>query len=123
MTSVYTPAYIKIAHDVSRGSGFTLSEGVYMGLRGPSYETPAEVQMVRTLGGDAVGMSTVAEAIVARHCGMKVLAISCITNVAAGLTGDEIDHGEVMAVGARAGRQLSELIVQTVPRLVSLDGE
>ena len=123
MTAVYTPAYIKVAHDVARESGFTLSEGVYMGLRGPSYETPAEVQMVRALGGDAVGMSTVAEAIVARHCGMKIFAISCITNVAAGLTGDEIDHNEVMAVGARAGRQLSELIVQIVPRLVALDGE
>jgi purine-nucleoside phosphorylase len=123
MTSIYTPAYIKVVHDVARESGLTLSEGVYMGLRGPSYETPAEVRMVRTLGGDAVGMSTVAEAIVARHCRMNVLAISCITNVAAGLTGEEIDHSEVIAVGARAGQQLSELIVRAVPRLVSLDGE
>jgi purine-nucleoside phosphorylase len=123
MTAVYTPAYIGLAHEVARDLGVGLAEGVYLGLRGPSYETPAEVQMARTLGGDAVGMSTVTEAVVARHCGMKVLAISCITNVAAGLTGDEIDHSEVMAVGARAGRHLSELIVRTVPRLLTLDAE
>lgn len=123
MSAVYTPAYIEVIQDIARESGITLAEGVYMGLRGPSYETPAEVKMVRALGGDAVGMSTVAEAIIARHCGMKVLAVSCITNVAAGLTDEEIDHNEVMAVGARAGHQLSELIVQAVPRLVALDAE
>jgi purine-nucleoside phosphorylase len=79
--------------------------------------------MVRALGGDAVGMSTVAEVIVARHCGMKVLAISCITNVAAGLGEQEIDHADVMEVGARAGRQLSDLIARAVPRLVALDAQ
>jgi purine-nucleoside phosphorylase len=119
MTSVYTPAYIEIAHDVAREMGLKLSEGVYLGLRGPSYETPAEVRMYARLGGDALGMSTVAEVTVARHCGMKVLAISCITNVAAGLTHNEINHQEVMEVGARAGRQLGELILRVVPRLVA----
>jgi purine-nucleoside phosphorylase len=121
MTAVYTPEYIEVTRSVASELGVTLAEGIYMGLRGPSYETPAEVQMVRTLGGDAVGMSTVAEVIVARHCGMKVLAISCITNVAAGLSDEEIDHSDVMEVGARAGKQLSELIVEAVPRLVALD--
>lgn len=119
MTAIYTPAYIEIAHDVARDMGLKLSEGVYLGLRGPSYETPAEVQMYARLGGDALGMSTVAEVTVARHCGMKVLAISCITNVAAGLSTGEINHEEVMEVGARAGRQLGELILRVVPRLVA----
>ena len=122
MTAVYTPAYIEIAHDVAREMGLKLSEGVYLGLRGPSYETPAEVRMYAKLGGDALGMSTVAEVTVARHCGMKVLAISCITNVAAGLTHNEINHQEVMEVGARAGRQLGELILRVVPRLVADEG-
>jgi len=75
--------------------------------------------MMRKLGADAVGMSTVPESIVARHCGMNVLAISCITNVAAGLTASEINHTEVMEVGERAGKQLAELIVRVIPRLVS----
>jgi purine-nucleoside phosphorylase len=121
MTSVYTPAFIAAAHEVAREMGIVLAEGVYLGLRGPSYETPAEVRMLRDLGGDALGMSTVPEAIVARHSGMNVLAISCITNIAAGLTRREINHEEVMEVGARAGHQLSELILRLLPRLVTLD--
>jgi len=92
-------------------------------LRGPSYETPAEVKLFTKLGGDALGMSTVPEAIVARHCQIKLLAISCITNIAAGLTHQEINHEEVMEVGARAGRQLGELIMRAVPRLVANDAE
>jgi len=118
MTAAYTPAYIEVAHEVARGMKVVLAEGVYMALRGPSYETPAEIRMMRKLGADAVGMSTVPEVIVARHCGIKVLAISCITNVAAGLAPTEINHAEVMEVGTRAGRQLAELIVGTIPRLV-----
>jgi purine-nucleoside phosphorylase len=121
LTSVYTPTYIAAAHEVAREMGLVLAEGVYLGLRGPSYETPAEVRMLRDLGGDALGMSTVPEAIVARHAGMNVLAISCITNVAAGLSRREINHDEVMEVGARAGRQLSEQIVRLVPRLIAID--
>jgi purine-nucleoside phosphorylase len=121
LTSVYTPAYLEAAHEVAREIGVVLSEGVYMALRGPSYETPAEIRMMRKLGADAVGMSTVPESIVARHCGMSVLAISCITNVAAGMTAAEINHNEVMEVGERAGKQLAELIVRVVPRLVSAE--
>jgi len=119
MTGVYTPSYVEAAHEIAREIGAVLFEGVYMALRGPSYETPAEIRMMRKLGADAVGMSTVPEATVARHCGMNVLAISCITNVAAGLAAAEIDHSEVMAVGERAGKQLAELIVRVIPRLVS----
>ena len=121
MTSVYTPEYIQIAHEVAREMGITLAEGVYLGLRGPSYETPAEVRLFTKFGGDALGMSTVPEAIVARHCQINLLAISCITNVAAGMTEQEINHEEVMEVGGRAGRQLGELIMRAVPRLVTTD--
>jgi len=92
-----------------------------MALRGPTYETPAEIRMMRKLGADAVGMSTVPEATVARHCGIKVLAISCITNVAAGLSNAEINHEEVMSVGKHAGKQLAELIVRVVPRIVTAE--
>jgi purine-nucleoside phosphorylase len=121
MTGVYTPVYIEVAHEVAREIGVVLLEGVYMGLRGPTYETPAEIRMMRKLGADAVGMSTVPEATVARHCGIRVLAISCITNVAAGLTSAEINHTEVMTVGKSSGRKLGELIVRVIPRIVSAD--
>lgn len=121
MTTVYTPACIQAAHECASEIGVVLSEGVYMALRGPSYETPAEIRMMRELGADAVGMSTVPEATVARHCGMKVLAISCITNVAAGLTNTEINHTEVITTGARAGKQLAELIVKVLPRIAAAD--
>ena len=121
MTGVYTPAYLEAAHEVAREIGVLLHEGVYMALRGPTYETPAEIRMMRKLGADAVGMSTVPEATVARHCGIKVLAISCITNVAAGLSNAEINHEEVMSVGKHAGKQLAELIVRVVPRIVTAE--
>lgn len=121
MTTVYSPAYLEAAHEIARDIGLVLFDGVYMAVRGPSYETPAEIQMMRKLGADAVGMSTVPEATVARHCGISVLAISCITNVAAGLTAAEIDHREVMSVGARVGKQLANLIVRVIPRIVSAD--
>lgn len=121
LTGVYTPAYVDQAHEVARELGLTLAEGVYGALRGPCYETPAEIRMLRDLGVDAVGMSTVPEAIVARHCGMKVLAISCITNVAAGLTNAEINHDEVIEIGKRAGQDLARLIVHVVPRLIALE--
>jgi purine-nucleoside phosphorylase len=119
MTNIYTPAYIEIAKAAAREMKLKLAEGVYLALRGPSYETPAEVRLFAGLGGDALGMSTVPEAIVARHSGMKILAFSCITNFAAGMSGDEIHHGEVMDVGKKAGKQLAELVVKIIPQLVS----
>jgi purine-nucleoside phosphorylase len=117
MTDVYTFAYRELAKESARELGINLAEGVYLALRGPIYETPAEVRMMRNLGGDALGMSTVPEAVVARHAGMKVLAFSCITNYAAGMSGEEINHLEVMDVGEKAGKQLAELIVHLIPRL------
>jgi purine-nucleoside phosphorylase len=94
-----------------------LHRGVYCGLSGPTYETPSEVRMYRLLGANAVGMSTVPEAIAARHQGMKVLGISCITNFAAGMTGENINHEEVMETGARVAEVFKELLRRVVSRL------
>ncbi len=94
-----------------------LRRGVYCGLSGPSYETPAEIRMLRLFGADAVGMSTVPEAITARQMGMKVLGISCITNMAAGMSDDIINHEEVMETGAKVAATLKELLRRIVPKL------
>jgi purine-nucleoside phosphorylase len=94
-----------------------LRRGIYCALSGPTYETPAEVRMYRQLGGNAVGMSTVPEAIAARHQGMKVLGISCITNFAAGMTGDNINHEEVMETGAKVAEVFKELLRRIIARI------
>jgi purine-nucleoside phosphorylase len=96
MSEAYTLSLQEIARNVSKNLGISLKEGVYAGNTGPSYETPAEVRMLRTLGADAVGMSTVPEVIIARHAGMKVLGISCISNMAAGILDQPLTHDEVM---------------------------
>src|SRR5205085_3187886 len=94
-----------------------LSRGIYCGLSGPTYETPAEVRMYRELGADVVGMSTVPEAIAARHMGLDVLGISCVTNFAAGMTDDPIDHAEVIETGARVAGIFKELLRRIIVRL------
>lgn len=94
-----------------------LHRGVYCGLSGPTYETPSEVRMYRQLGANALGMSTVPEAIAARHQGMKVLGISCITNFAAGMTGENINHEEVMETGARVAEVFKELLRRVIARI------
>lgn len=94
-----------------------LHRGVYCALSGPTYETPCEVRMYRLLGANALGMSTVPEAIAARHQGIKVLGISCITNFAAGMTGENIDHGEVMETGARVAEIFKELLRRIILRI------
>lgn len=96
MSTAYDRAFQELARKVAAEQNISIQEGVYFGLTGPTYETPAEVRMVRTLGGDAVGMSTVPEVIVANHCSMRVLGISCITNMAAGILDQPLDHGEVI---------------------------
>lgn len=94
-----------------------LRRGVYCGLSGPSYETPAEIRMLRFQGADAVGMSTVPEAIAARHQGMKVLGVSCITNMAAGISDDIINHEEVMETGAKVASTFKELLTRVIARI------
>jgi len=96
MTEAYAKPLRQLAEQVAKSNDFTLASGVYAGLSGPTYETPAEIRMLRTLGADAVGMSTVPEVIAANHLGMNVLGISCITNAAAGISGQKLSHQEVM---------------------------
>jgi purine-nucleoside phosphorylase len=96
MSDAYNKELRNLAKQIAVKQGLDMKEGVYVGNSGPTYETPAEVRMARVLGGDAVGMSTVPEVIVARHCGMKVLGISCLTNMAAGIIDQPLSHDEVM---------------------------
>ena len=117
LTSVYAADLQNLVIEAARAMGLPMRRGVYAALSGPSYETPAEIHMVRTLGADAVGMSTVPEAIVARHMDIEVVGISCITNLAAGVTSRPIDHGQVMAIGERVRDQFSELLRRVVQRL------
>lgn len=96
MSSAYDKEFQQVARTVAADLNITIQEGVYFGLTGPTYETPAEIRMIRTLGGDAVGMSTVPEVIVANHSSMRVLGISCITNMAAGILDQPLNHEEVI---------------------------
>jgi purine-nucleoside phosphorylase len=113
MVDAYDPRLRALAREVDPN----LKEGVYAGLPGPTYETPAEVKMLRTLGADMVGMSTVLETIAARHMGAKVLGFSVITNKAAGLTGDPVTHEEVMEMGKNVGERLGNVIQGVLERL------
>jgi purine-nucleoside phosphorylase len=101
MSNAYDPTLRQLAHRVAKVQGLSIQEGVYVAALGPSYETPAEIRMFRKLGGDAVGMSTVPEVIVARHAGMRVLGISCISNMAAGILPHRLTHDEVLETGHR----------------------
>ena len=114
MTAVYSPDLRAHFSRLAAEEKIALHEGVYAGLLGPQYETPAEVRMLRTLGADAVGMSTVLEAIQARALGMEVAAFSCLTNMAAGLSTGALDHGEVLATGRAAAEQLVRLLARAL---------
>ncbi len=116
MTVAYDAGLRQRAKRVAAGQGITLEEGVYAGLLGPTYETPAEVRMLERLGADAVGMSTVAEVIAARARGMRCLGISLVTNPAAGTAAGTLDHADVMAVAAAAGEQLAGVVEGVVQR-------
>src|SRR3954452_11348519 len=117
MSEVYSRRLRAIADEAGQSLGITLPHGIYVGLLGPSYETPAEIRYLRTIGADAVGMSTVPEAIAARHMGIEVLGISCITNAAAGALPQPLDHNEVMAVASRVRGEFSTLLEGIVERL------
>jgi purine-nucleoside phosphorylase len=117
MTDTYAADYRSIAHEVAGELGIPMSEGVYAALTGPSYETPAEIRYLRTIGAELVGMSTVPEVIVANHLGMRVLAISCVTNMAAGILPRKINHEEVLETGRRVRDTLVAFLKAVVPRL------
>lgn len=117
MTEVYSRRLRRVAVEEAERLGIPLTEGVYAAMPGPSYETPAEVRMLRTLGADVVGMSTVPEAIAARHAGMDVLAIALVANAAAGVTGQPIAHADVLEAGKVAGAKLDRLLRAIVERL------
>jgi purine-nucleoside phosphorylase len=117
MSEAYSRRLSKMAQEVAADQGIKLQEGVYIGLLGPSYETPAEIRMLRTLGADAVGMSTVAEVTVARHAGIEVLGFSCITNLAAGILDQTLTHEEVMETTERIKPVFLKLILGIVARL------
>jgi purine-nucleoside phosphorylase len=117
MTQAYWKPYREIALQAAAKLGKTLYQGVYAALLGPSYETPAEIRYLRTIGADLVGMSTVPEVIVARHMGIKVLAISCVTNMAAGILDQIINHEEVLETGARVKGDFVALLQTVLPEI------
>ncbi len=117
MSDAYSSELRRIARDVAAGLGIPLSEGVYAALLGPSYETPAEIRYLRAIGADLVGMSTVPEVIVANHMGLRVLAISCVTNMAAGLGPAKISHDEVIETGEMVRATLVRFLKALLPRL------
>jgi purine-nucleoside phosphorylase len=117
MTEVYSKRLRGIAGDTARAQGIGIAHGVYAALHGPSYETPAEIRFLRTIGADAVGMSTAPEAIVARHMGIEVLGISCITNAAAGVLPQPLVHDEVMEVARQVRAKFATLLEGIIGRL------
>ena len=117
MTDAYDRTLRELTMHAARQLDIDLRRGVYCWMNGPTYETPAEVRMARVLGADAVGMSTVPETIVARHCGIKVLGISCITNMAAGVLREPINHEEVMAMGRHVRSEFAALLTETIRKL------
>ena len=117
MTTAYPEALREIAKQKAKTLGFDLPAGVYLAVLGPSYETPAEIRAFRTLGADLVGMSTVHEVIVARHMGLRVLGLSLVTNAAAGVTSQAIDHTEVMDIGRRVETRFTALLTAILPDL------
>ncbi|HPH01447.1 MAG TPA: purine-nucleoside phosphorylase [Spirochaetota bacterium] len=114
MSTPYDSELGRLAKETAFSLGFELREGVYAAMSGPSYETPAEVRMVRTLGGDAVGMSTVPEVVVANHCGMRVLGISCMTNMAAGVLDQPLNHEEVIETSNQVRDRFIKLMLGIV---------
>jgi purine-nucleoside phosphorylase len=119
MSDAYCRAFRECARRVASELGIAVKEGVYAGVLGPSYETPAEIRYLRTIGADVVGMSTVPEVIVANHMGIRVLGISCVTNMAAGILPQKINHEEVLETGAQVRGTLVRFLKALLPRLES----
>ena len=117
MTKALSPKYTKLAIKCGQDLGIDIKQGVYMGFRGPNFETPAEIRFAETIGADAVGMSTVPEILAARHCGLPVIGISCITNLAAGITGKVLTHEEVQETADMVKGQFKQLIKDIVKQM------
>ncbi len=117
MSEAYSRRLREVAKTAASKQDFVFKEGVYAGLLGPSYETPSEIRMLRTLGADAVGMSTVSETIVARHAGIEVLGISCITNMAAGILDQPLSHSEVMETAELVKEKFLNLVLEIIPNM------
>ena len=117
MTRALDPEYTAMAIQTGKDLGIDIQSGVYMGFRGPNFETPAEIRFAEKIGADAVGMSTVPEILAARHCGLPVIGISCITNMGAGITGEVLTHEEVQETADRVKGQFKELIKTIVTRM------
>jgi len=120
MSEAYDADMRRIALEAAEQNGILLRQGVYIGLPGPSYETPAEIRMCRTLGADAVGMSTIPEVITANHMGVRVLGISCISNMAAGILPQKLSHKEVLETADKAGVKLQSLLRAILSRIASV---
>jgi len=119
MTEAYSPDLRELARETAAELGIAVHEGVYAAMLGPSYETPAEIRFLASIGADLVGMSTVAETIAANHLGMEVLGISCVTNLAAGLSGEKLNHAEVLEIGQRVAGTFLKLLNAFVRKLPS----
>ena len=117
MSEVYSTKMQEIVRETAKEQGIDLKEGVYAQFTGPNYETPAEIRMARTWGADAVGMSTACEAMAARHMGMEICGISCITNLAAGMSKEELNHKEVQETADRVAKQFKTLITGIITRI------
>ena len=119
MSDAYDPELRAVAREAAARLGFELPERVYAAWLGPAFETPAEIRMLRALGADLAGMSTVPEVLAARHMGIRCLALSCVTNMAAGVLPEPIDHERVLEVGAQAAGRLVALLREVIPKLAS----
>ncbi len=117
MTDAWDPGLRSRVKAVAQKSGVTLHEGVYVAFRGPSFETPAEIRMVQGWGGDAVGMSSVPECLIARHCGLKVVGVSCITNMGAGLSDEQLTHAHTLENAGKGAAAFEKLVLAAVPAL------
>jgi purine-nucleoside phosphorylase len=117
MSEAYSTDLKKLAYRVSKKLGIALKEGVYLVMNGPSYETPAEIRMVRDLGADLVGMSTIPEVIMAKNLGIRVLGLSVVTNMAAGISGTPLSHKEVIETAEKAAEKFRRLVRGIVERL------
>ena len=120
MTEAYSKPLRGLAREAAKEEGFALEEGVYLAVTGPSFETPAEIRAFRAMGATMVGMSTVPETIVARHMGLEVLGLSCVTNLAAGLGAAQLSHEEVFAAGRQVEHRLAGLLKRLVPKIAAL---